>query len=77
MVIKILGTGCPSCQKLERNTREAVCQMKLEAEVVKVTDLEKMMSYGLMSFPGLVVDEKLVSYGSIPSVEDIKKLLAQ
>lgn len=76
MVIKILGTGCPSCKKLERNTREAVCQLKLKADIVKITELEKMMSYGLMSFPGLVVDEKLVSYGVIPSVKEIKKMLA-
>ncbi len=75
MKIKILGTGCPNCQKLEKNTTQALSELKLEAQVEKITDIEKIMSYGVMSLPAIVVDEKVLSYGAVLSVEEIKKLL--
>lgn len=75
MKIKILGTGCPNCQKLEKNTVQALSELKLEAQVEKITDIEKIMSYGVMSLPAIVVDEKVLSYGTVLSVEEIKKLL--
>ena len=75
MHIKILGTGCPNCQKLEKNTAQALSELKLEAQVEKITDIEKIMSYGVMSLPAIVVDEKLLSYGSVLATEEIKKLL--
>ncbi|PIP28066.1 MAG: redox-active disulfide protein 2 [Candidatus Moranbacteria bacterium CG23_combo_of_CG06-09_8_20_14_all_35_22] len=75
MKIKILGTGCPNCQKLEKNTMQALSDLKLEAKVEKVTDIEKIMSYGVMSLPAIVVDEKVLSYGTVLSAEEIKKLL--
>jgi small redox-active disulfide protein 2 len=75
MVIKVLGTGCPSCKKLEANVRTAISEAGVEASVEKVEDLQKIMEYGVMSTPALVIDEKLVAKGKVLSVGDIKKFL--
>ncbi len=75
MKIKILGTGCPNCQVLEASTRKAVKDMKIKAQIEKVTDIAKIIEYGVMSTPALVVDEKVVSYGKMLSPEQIKKFL--
>lgn len=75
MNIKVLGSGCPSCIKLEKNVTIAVEQLELEATVEKVTDMEKIMSYNIMSTPALVVDEKVVSAGKVLSPKDLVKLL--
>lgn len=75
MVIKVLGTGCPSCKKLEANVRTAISEAGVEASVEKVEDLQKIMEYGVMSTPALVVDEKVVAKGKVLSVGDIKKFL--
>ena len=76
MNIKILGTGCPNCQNLEKNTKQALADLKMEAEIEKVTDMERIMSYGIMSLPAIVADEKVLSYGVVPPVAEIKKLLS-
>jgi small redox-active disulfide protein 2 len=73
--IEILGTGCQKCVKLAKNAEEAVQNKEIEYEIEKVTDLKKIMSYGVMMTPGLVVDGKVVSVGKVLSVEEIKKLL--
>lgn len=75
MEIKILGTGCPKCKTLEKNAREAVSEMGLEANVVKEEDIYKIMGYGVMRTPGLVVNEKVISSGKLLSAGEIKKLL--
>ena len=75
MQIKILGTGCPNCKILEKNTQDAVKELKLKAEIEKVTDIAKIMEYGVMSTPALIINEKVVSYGKVLSSEEIKKLL--
>jgi len=75
MIIKILGTGCPNCKKLEANTREAIKQLNRNDEVVKITDMSEIVGYGVMSLPGLVFDEKVMTYGVVPSVEAIKDIL--
>ena len=75
MKIEILGTGCPKCKKLDENARKAVAELGKEAEIVKVTEIDKIISYGVMSTPALVVDGEVKSYGSIPDVEQIKKWL--
>lgn len=77
MVIKILGTGCPNCQRLEANVKQAIEELKLEATVEKVTDIQDIMSYGVMGTPALVVDEKVETTGRIPDVEDIKNILSK
>ncbi|MCX6718044.1 MAG: thioredoxin family protein [Candidatus Staskawiczbacteria bacterium] len=76
MVIKILGTGCPNCKKLEANAIEAVKQLNRKDKIIKITDIKEIMDCGVMSLPALVADEKVLSYGIIPSVEDIKKMIA-
>ena len=75
MQIKILGSGCPNCKILEANAKKAIKEMKISAKIEKVTDISKIMKYGVMSTPALVVDEKVVSSGRVLSAEEIKKLL--
>jgi len=77
MIIKILGTGCPNCLKFEANAKQAVKELGLKAVVAKETDLAKISAYGIMRTPGLVIDEKVVSYGRVLMVEDIKALLTK
>jgi small redox-active disulfide protein 2 len=74
--IEILGSGCANCKKLEANAREAVAKLGIDAEVVKVTEIDKIVSYGVMSTPALVVNGKVKAIGKVLSVEEIKKLLA-
>ena len=74
--IKVLGPGCSNCVKVEANAREAVAQTGVEATVEKVTDYATFARYGLLFTPGLVIDEKLVAGGRIPSVADISGWLA-
>jgi small redox-active disulfide protein 2 len=76
MNIKVLGPGCTNCKTLERRTREALELMNVSATVEKVEDLDGMMAYGIMRTPGLVVDEKLVWQGGVPTVEKIKDLIS-
>ncbi len=75
MEIKILGTGCSKCTKLEENVRAAVSELGIDAKVEKVEDLVQIMRYGVMSTPGLVIDDAVKSVGKVLTVEDIKKLL--
>lgn len=77
MTIKILGTGCPNCQKLEANTKQALSELKMEATVEKVTEIQDIMSYGVMGTPALVVDEKVEVSGRIPDIEEIKTILSK
>ncbi len=76
-VIEVLGPGCPNCQKLEANAREAVAQAGVEAEIVKVTDYADIASRGVMSTPGLVIDGKVVSTGKIPTSWTIAAWLSE
>ncbi len=69
--VKILGSGCANCKKLEATTRKVINSLGLEAEIVKVTEYEEIMKYPILSTPGLVVNEKLVSAGRIPSEAEI------
>ena len=75
LTIKVLGSGCANCKKLEAVTREAVSEMGVEAEVIKVTEYPEIMKYNIMSTPGLVLNEKLVSAGRIPSKAEITTFL--
>jgi small redox-active disulfide protein 2 len=75
MVIKILGSGCRNCVSLEKNTKEALKELGTEAEVIKVTDFNEIMEYGVMSTPALVVNEKVVSFGKVLKPKEIIKTL--
>jgi small redox-active disulfide protein 2 len=75
--VKILGTGCPKCVDLEQKTRSAVAALNIEAQISKVEDIVKIMEYGIMRTPGLVVDNKVLVSGRVPSVEEIKQLLSE
>jgi len=77
MEIKILGTGCSNCKNLEKATREAVAELNLDATVVKEEDIVKIMSYGIMRTPALVLDEKVLFYGRVPSVSELKEMLSK
>lgn len=74
--IQILGTGCAKCHNLQVSAENAAKELGLAYEVEKVTDLPKIMSFGVMSTPALVVDGVVKVSGKVPSVEEIKKLLA-
>ena len=73
--IKILGSGCPNCKRLEQITRNAAEALGIEAEIEKVTNAIDIMAYPILSTPGLVINEKLVSSGRIPGEDEIKEWL--
>jgi len=77
MIIKILGTGCPNCLKLEASARIAAKELGIDAEIVKVTDIVDISAYGILRTPGLVVDEKVVSYGKVLNPAEVKSLLVK
>jgi small redox-active disulfide protein 2 len=74
MKIQILGPGCPKCTKLTENVKTAVQESGIDAEVEKVSDMLKIMEYGVLMTPGLVIDGKVVSSGKVLSVEQVKAL---
>jgi len=74
MKIEILGTGCPKCKKLFQNAKEAVKDLNLEAEVIKVEDIQKIMNAGVMMTPALTVDGEVRSAGKVLSVDELKKI---
>lgn len=75
MNVKVLGGGCSKCETLLKNTKEAISNLKMEAEVEYITDFSVIASYGIMSMPALVVNEKVVSMGKVLKSVDIEKLL--
>jgi small redox-active disulfide protein 2 len=75
MIVKILGPGCANCKTLERATREAIELLGLDATVEKVEDYPTILGYGVMSTPGLVVDEKVLVSGRVPKTAEITQLL--
>ena len=72
--IKVLGSGCKSCHQLYQNVKEAVAKLGVDVEVEYITDMEKVMSYGVMSMPALVVNEKVVSVGRVLKASEIEKM---
>lgn len=75
MNIKVLGTGCKKCETLMKNVKSAIESKGSDATVEKVEDVQKIISYGVMATPALVIDEKLVSSGKVLKPKDIEKLL--
>jgi len=75
--IQILGTGCAKCKKLAEQTEQAARAISMEYDLEKVTDIQAIIGFGVMSTPALVVDGKVKVAGKVPSVEEIKKLLGK
>jgi small redox-active disulfide protein 2 len=73
LTVKILGSGCANCKKLEAVSREAAASAGVAAEFIKVTDMKAIMAYDLLSTPGLVINEKLVSSGRIPTQAEVRQ----
>ncbi len=75
MIIQILGTGCPKCKKLTENAEKAVKEAGIQAQVVKVTQLDEIMKFGVMMTPALAIDGQVKSVGKILSPDEIQKFL--
>ncbi len=73
--IKVLGPGCAKCVRLQENVQQAVNEMNIDAQIEKITELDKIISYGIMATPGLVINEKVVAYGNLLNVNECKKLI--
>jgi len=73
--IKILGTGCPKCKTAETNVRKAIEETGIEANVVKVQEIDQIMAYHILSTPAIVIDEVVKIKGRVPDVSEIKSLL--
>jgi len=76
MKIQILGTGCPKCKKLAETAETAARELGLDYELEKVTEIDKILAFGVMMTPGLVVDGQVKAVGKVPSLEEVKKMLA-
>ena len=74
--IKILGTGCPKCQELFDMTQKAVQDIGVECQIEKITDIQKIITFGVMMTPALVVDGQVKIFGKVPSLDDLKKMLS-
>jgi len=77
MKIEILGVGCPKCKRLTANAEAAVKELGIQAEIGKVTDIDKIIAYGVMMTPALAVDGTVVSAGKVLSKDEIKKILSK
>lgn len=76
LTIKVLGSGCANCKRVEQIARKAVADLAIEAEIIKVTEYPEIMKYNILSTPGLVVNEKVVSSGRIPTPAEVTTWLA-
>ena len=75
MDIKVLGTGCAKCRAVEKEVKEVLTEMGIEADVEEVKDMKRIMEYKVMMTPGLVIDGKVVSSGHVPSKADVRKMI--
>ncbi len=74
--IKVLGSGCANCHKVEELAKQAVAQLSVDARVELVTDMKEMMKYNVMATPAIVIDEKVVSTGRVPALSQITTMIA-
>ena len=71
LTIKVLGPGCANCKRLDQIAHKVVQELNKEAEIIKVTDYNEIAAYNILSTPGLVINEKVVSWGRIPSIQEV------
>ena len=76
MEIKVLGSGCSSCKKLLTTTEKAIKELNIEAEVIYVTDMEKIIETGIMSTPGLMINGIVKSTGRVPSQKEVMQMIS-
>ena len=77
MEIKVLGPGCQKCKTLEKNTKDAVAELGLDAQIGKVIDVNEIADYGVFMTPGLVVDGEVKLVGKVASKDEVKKILSK
>jgi len=77
MKIEVLGTGCAKCKRLEENVKKAIQETGAKAEIVKVQDMDQIISKGVMMTPALLIDGEEVAVGRVPGVEEIKAILGK
>ena len=77
MIIKVLGSGCANCTKLEIVAVRAAEELGVDATIEKVTDIAQIMSYGIMATPGLVIDDSVKVSGRVPSLDEVKRIIAE
>lgn len=75
VTIKVLGSGCANCHKVEEIAKQAVAQLAIEAQMEMITDMKEIMRYGVMNTPGVVINDKVVSAGRVPSLSQITTLI--
>lgn len=77
MDIKVLGPGCAKCEQLEKDVRSVLAEMDIAANLEKVKEFQKIMSYNIMQTPALVINEKVKVFGKVPKTEDIKRYIEE
>ena len=77
MIIKILGSGCKKCHQLEKNVRETVEKLQIAADIEHVSDIERIIGYGVMGTPALVVDNKVVSTGKVLKAKELERIFGR
>lgn len=77
LTVKVYGSGCKGCKTLHQNVIDALAEMNLAADVQYITDMQKIMETGVMSLPALALNDKIVSFGKVLSVADVKKFLEE
>jgi len=77
MDIKVLGTGCAKCKAVEKEVKEVLVELGIDAQVEEVKDMARILEYKVMMTPGLVIDGKVVSSGHVPSKKDVKKMIEE
>ncbi len=75
MEIKVLGPGCPNCKNLEKLVKQTVADLQIDAVVTKEEDIVKIMGYGIMRTPGLVIDDKVVMSGRLPTAQELREII--
>jgi len=76
-IIKILGTGCPNCKRTEAVVKTVVKELNVEANIIKIEDIKEIMEYNVMSTPAIVINEKVVIKGRVPSFDEVKNILQE